>query len=78
VPLGGGIPGTALKYLFDEIDSTARPIQLVRGDLIGGAGSVAETAVHTTPQYLFGTTGFGAIAKVLVEFNMHLRSPARD
>ena len=52
--------GHALKYLLNLINAPARAVQLVAGDLVGGAGGGAKAAVHATAQNRFGLlSGFG-------------------
>jgi len=48
---GGGVP---LEYLLDLVDAPAWPVKLVTGQLVGGAGRIAEAAVHAVAQDFIG------------------------
>ena len=52
----------AFEHLFDQIDASARSVQLVAQQLIGGTGGVAEPAVNAAAQ---NAVGFPALRRVL-------------
>ena len=55
--LGGG---HSLKHLLNLVNPPARAVQLVAGDLIGGASGGAKAAMHAAAQNRFGLLpGFG-------------------
>ena len=49
----------ALEQLLDQIDAAARPVELIAQHLIGGAGRVAEAAVHALAQDRLGLLAVG-------------------
>ena len=61
----------AFQHLLDQVNASARAIELIAKQLVSGAGGGAKTAVHAFAQYGFG---FLAICRVLVfggEIGLH-------
>ena len=63
----------AFEHLFDQIDTPARPVELVTEQLIGRAGGVAETAVHTSAQDGVGLAAVVGILDEVGEMGFHAR-----
>jgi hypothetical protein len=69
--LGNRRDGLSFQHLFHQIDATARAIQLVAQQLIGWAGRVAKSAMHTTPQNGFGFLTLRGMANEFSELSLH-------
>ena len=54
--------GRAFQHLLDQIDASARAVELVTQQLIGWAGRCAKPAVHAFAQDAFG---LGAVRRTL-------------
>ena len=61
--LGGAGRRPAFQHLLHQIDAAARTVQLVAKQLVGGAGGVAEAAVHALAQDGFRLAAFGRVGE---------------
>lgn len=44
----------AFEDLLDQVDATPGCVEFIAGQLVGGTGCIAETAVHAVSQYAIG------------------------
>ena len=44
----------AFENLLDQVDASPGAVEFVAGQLVGGTGRIAETAVHAVSQYAIG------------------------
>jgi len=70
---GAGTGGFAFQHLLDEIDATARAVEFVALELVGGAGGVAETAMHALAQNGVGLLALGGFQQFCAESSLHKR-----
>ncbi len=63
----------AFHHSLDEVDSTARPVELVAEELVGGTGGGAEAAVHALAEDLGGFLPLGRVADEVGELGLHVR-----
>ena len=62
---------SAFKQLLNEIDASARPVQLVSEQLIGWAGRCAKTAMNAFAEYLARLLAKRGAFEILSQFNVH-------
>ena len=63
----------AFENLFDQIDASARPVELVAKQLIGRARRGAEPAMHTLAQDRVRLLAFGRVSDEIGEGSLHLQ-----
>src|SRR5690606_32290726 len=63
----------SLGHLLDEVDASARPVELVAEQLVGRAGGSAETAMHAFAQDGFGFLPVGRALEPVCEMGFHVR-----
>jgi hypothetical protein len=61
----------ALEHLLDQVDATARPVQFVAEQLVGGTGGVAEAAMHALADDVLRRPAVGRAAKLRTEMGFH-------
>ena len=62
---------SAFKQLLNEIDASARPVQLVSEQLIGWAGRCAKTAMNAFAEYLACLIAKRGAFEIFSQFNVH-------
>src|SRR5690606_37213396 len=67
----------AFEHRLDQIDASARTVELVAEELVGRAGGVAESAVHALAQYRFRLASLGRISYVICQVRLHSRAGER-
>ena len=71
-----------LEHILDEVNASARAIELITENLIGGAGRRAKPTVHTGAQDFVRTRGARILQLFWREFGAHqaivlaIRNPA--
>ena len=73
--LGGRLG--ALQHLLDQVDTTARAVELVTEQLVGRAGGGAEAAVHALAQQRFGGPAVGGVLVLGGKVGLHQNSANR-
>ncbi len=73
VQLGPGGDLGPLEHLLDEVDASARPVELVAEQLVGRAGRGAEPAVHALAQDRVRGLAVGRVLDPVGELGLHLR-----
>ena len=61
----------AFEHFLDEINTPARPVQLITQQLIGGTRGVAETAVHAGAQNTVSLLAVRGIFYGISELGLH-------
>ncbi|ABA49505.1 hypothetical protein BURPS1710b_3344 [Burkholderia pseudomallei 1710b] len=61
----------ALEHLLDQVDASARAVELVAEQLVGRAGRGAEAAVHAPAQDRVGVVAVGRVADEIGEVRLH-------
>jgi hypothetical protein len=61
----------AFDHLLDQIDASARAVELVAEQLVGGAGGRAETAMHALAQDRFCFDAVSGVANEVGEVGLH-------
>ena len=61
----------AFQHLLDEIDATARAVELVAQKLIRRARRKAESAMHARAQDVLGLAALGRVADEVGERGLH-------
>ena len=64
----------ALEHLLDEVDASARPVELVAQELVRRARRRAEAAVHARAQDRVGLAALGRVAEFRSEIGLHQKS----
>ena len=59
------------KKLFHLINTSARPVQFVTGDLIGWAGRIAKSTMHAFAQNLFDNSSARILFEGLAQIGLH-------
>ncbi len=77
VQLGLGGDRRAFQHLLHQVDTAARAVELVAEQLVGGAGGVAEAAVHAFSQDRVGFAAVRGFEQGGGEPGLHVRSPGR-
>ncbi|MCY1530265.1 hypothetical protein D9M68_654460 [compost metagenome] len=70
---GAGTGFMAFEHLFHQVDAPTRAIQLVAEQLVGGAGGIAEAAVHAATQDGFGLFAARQGAGLFTQMGLHVR-----
>ncbi|MNE15496.1 hypothetical protein D3C80_1084060 [compost metagenome] len=71
VSLGLGRDRLAFEHLLDQVNASARTIQLIAQQLVGGAGGRAEPAMHAGAQNTFGFLGTGKTFGLFAQISLH-------
>ena len=71
VGLGAAADFAAFEHLLHQIDAPTRAIQLITHQLIGGAGRIAEAAVHARAQNALGFFGAGQAFGLFAQVGLH-------
>ena len=64
-----------LEHLLDEIDATARAVQLVAQQLIRRARRRAKAAMHASAQDRVGFATLGCVLDEIRETSFHVKTP---
>ncbi len=66
----------AFEHLLDQVDASARPVELVAEELIRRAGRRAEAAMHAGAQYRFGVAPIRGVANEVGQMRFQAQSSA--
>ena len=69
---------SSLKQLLNEIDASARPVQLVSEQLIGRAGRRTKTAMNAFAEYLARLLAKRGALEIFSEFDVHGQSSGKS
>src|SRR3972149_4151907 len=62
----------AFEHLLDQVDTAARPVELIAKQLIGRAGGGAKSAVHARAQDRPGLPALRCVLDEISEIGLHV------
>ena len=69
--LCSGADLVAFQHLLDQVDATARPVQLIAKQLVGWAGGCTETAVYAGAQNRLCILDVRVAQKLFADVGLH-------